>query len=46
VDITGKNSIKTEEIAKSLNLTSSALPSDEKSPLGTDILIILGTDRI
>ena len=44
IDLTGKNTTATSDIAKNFNLTSSALPSDEKVPVNTDILIILGSD--
>jgi len=46
VDLTGKNLTKAEEIGKLFNLTSSALPSEEKAPVGADLLIILGQDRL
>lgn len=46
IDLTGKNKLATENIAKTLNLEVAALPSDENAPEGNDLLIILGLDRL
>lgn len=46
VDLTGKNKEAVENLSRTLNLEISALSSEEKSPAASDILIILGSDRL
>ena len=46
IDLTGKNKALIESISGSFNLSVSALPSEEKSPPGAEVLIILAPDRL
>jgi len=46
VDLSGTMSVIAEKIATSLNARLSMLPSSEKKPLGVDILIIVGADKL